>query len=49
MRGALPGCRRTFWWWDDALSVANRRALVTGRRQTIRQWMGFWVVEEVSA
>lgn len=39
----------TFWWWDDAVNVAARRALVSGRRHRVRSWFDGWLVEEVGA
>lgn len=43
-----------FWWWDDAVTEANRRATLTRRRMSVRPLAGMWrvapadlVVEEV--
>lgn len=39
----------TFWWWDDALTVANRRSSLTGIRHRVMRWQGVWVVDEVQS
>lgn len=35
-----------FWWWDDAVAMANRRASVTGRRHQVFRFLGVWWVAE---
>lgn len=40
----------TFWWWDDAIEVAYRRAQLTGRRFRVSMACpGWWTVQEVGA
>lgn len=36
-----------FFWWDDAVMVAQRRAHLTGRRHRVFRFVGLWTVEEV--
>lgn len=33
-----------FWWWDDALAEANRRATLTRRRMSVRPIGTLWRV-----
>lgn len=39
--------RRRYWWWDDAMRVANDRALITGLRQRVQRAPGAMVMWEV--
>lgn len=36
-----------FHWWDDAVTVANRRAQLTGRRHQVFRFLNVWWVTEV--
>jgi hypothetical protein len=36
----------SFYWWDDALTIARRRALNTGKRQHVYRAGGLWYVSE---
>lgn len=36
--------RRRYWWWDDALRVANDRAALTGLRQRVQRVPGAMVL-----
>lgn len=38
-----------FWWWDDAMAVANGYARETGQRRRVEGWAGMWRVTEVGA
>lgn len=40
----------TFYWWDQALAIAGRRASLTGRRHRVNRLAnGLWMVVEVGA
>lgn len=39
-----------FWWWDDAMAVANGNAAVKGIRHKVKATDGgLWAVQEVEA
>lgn len=38
-----------FWWWDDAMAVANGYARETGERWCVRRFAGMWRATKVGA
>lgn len=45
-RSAEPA---VFWWFDDALGEARRRATLTRQRFTVRGFEGLWRIAPVEA
>lgn len=41
----IPWCD----WWDEAVQIAQTRAIYSGRRQRVYRFMDRWFIEEVSA
>lgn len=37
-----------FIWWDEAVQVAQTRAIYTGRRQRVYRFMQRWFIEEIA-